>query len=728
VSRRFAFEGFRGEVAPGLAGIDPEAAARRLLDPGAALATVHWGRNYLYRVSLATDAGAVEAVVKQFRHGAPGARLRRRLSGDRAAKSWRVAHQLAAAGFETPEPLLVAEATAPGGPSYFVTRWLAGRTELRHLLRARNAGAEAERFPGVDLPALLATVARLARRLHDAGFWFRDFTVGNLLVDLAAPALGEPPIALVDLNRCRRLARVGLGARMRDLARLPLERAGDRRLLLATYFASAPPPATARLAYELARVGFHGRHRLKSRLRGAAAGLRAWLVPRGAHAHIPPAPEDAGTRDKIVWDRLSDQPHQHAGRLERMAVRVADLPSHLRSAAALAGAAPRILSSYRRLTAERNRAPFPWPGVGVALRPDPERGEALLALFDRLGAGQALLRLHPWERDHDAEEALARALAERGVELTFALPQTRELVRDRARWRAAVEELAGRFARYGRAFQIGQAINRSKWGVWHHGEYLDLAADAAAILRRARPDALLLGPAVIDFELHLTAAVVNRRHPTLRFDALSSLLYVDRRGAPERTQLGFDTVGKVTLAAAIAETARLVGRRRSWVTEVNWPLAEGPHSPAGRAVAVDEATQADYLARFYLLALGSGYVERVFWWQLAAKGYGLADPLPDGTLRPRPSFAALATIARELAGTTCHGPQPAPAGVRLYRFTRPDGAEVWAGWAPDGRRALALPARPRRASGRDGEPLPESAGGEVEVGPAVRYYELGPAG
>jgi hypothetical protein len=229
---------------------------------------------------------------------------------------------------------------------------------------------------------------------------------------------------------------------------------------------------------------------------------------------------------------------------------------------------------------------------------------------------------------------------------------------------------------------------------------------------------------VIDFELHATAAVVNRRQRGLRFDALASLLYVDRRGAPENRQLGYDTVDKVTWLAALAETARLVGRRRSWVTEVNWPLAEGPHSPAGRSVAVDEERQADYLVRYYLLALGTGLCERVFWWQLAAKGYGLADPLPGGALRRRPAFRALAALEAALAGATCHGPQPSPAGTHLYRFTHPGARETWVGWAPAGTRRVELPRRAARGVDRDGSPLEPTAGGAVEVGASVRYFEL----
>lgn len=724
MSPALAFDGFRAEAAAGLAVADLEATARRLLDPASAVETIHWGRNYLYRARVETAGGPLDVVVKQFRNESSADRLRRRLSGDRAGKSWRMALALAEAGFETPEPLLVVEPVGEG-PSLFVTRHLAGRTELRYWLRARNAGEERQAFPAVDAATLVAAVARLARRLHDAGFWFRDFSVGNLLVDLAKSGPDDDPaIALVDLNRCRRLPAVPLGARLRDLSRLPFDRHEDRERLLAAYFAGGTVPPTARPRYEAARLAFHGRHRLKNRLRAGARRVRGWLVPRGVHAHIPPAPENAGKRDRAVWDQLSDQPHQHAGRLDRLLVRVADLGDHAKSVAAAVGAAPRIVSTYRRLARERGARPFAWPGAGVALRPYPSDPEALLAAFDALGVRRALLRLHPWDEDSSAEEALAHALVARDVDLVFGLPQNRELVADRERWRRAVERLAERFAPLGATFQVGQAINRSKWGVWNYGEYLELAATAAEVLRRHRADVEIVGPGVIDFELHATAAVVNRRHPTLSFAALASLLYVDRRGAPENRQLGFDTADKVTLAAAIAASGRRVASGRSWVTEVNWPLAEGPHSPAGRAVAVDEETQADYLARFYLEAGATGLVERIYWWQLVARGYGLATAEAGGGLRLRPSHAALATLERELAGTTCLGRRPAPPGARWLAFGRPDGAELWVGWSLAGAVAAELPRPATRVVGRGGESLSAPEGARVELRPSVGYFEL----
>ena len=343
-------------------------------------------------------------------------------------------------------------------------------------------------------------------------------------------------------------------------------------------------------------------------------------------------------------------------------------------------------------------------------------------LLGELGVRHALLRLHPWEEEHAAEEALARALAARGVELTFALPQNRELVRDPARWRRAVERLAAAFTPYGRRFQIGQAINRSKWGIWTLGEYAGLAAAAADVLRR-HPGVELLGPAVIDFEHHATAAVLNRQGLGVRFDAVSALLYVDRRGAPENAQAGFDLVRKIVLLKAIADTARH-SAGRCWITEFNWPLREGPHSPAGRDVAVDEETHADYLARYYLLALGTGLVERAFWWQLAARGYGLVDPADPASPRRRPAFFALKTLLRELDGARLEQVVAVPPPARLHLFRRPDGAAVAVVWSAGPPAAVTLPARPAAAIGRDGAPLPPPAGPEVRATGSVVYYRL----
>ncbi|MCB1057657.1 MAG: hypothetical protein KDD11_19320, partial [Acidobacteria bacterium] len=527
--RELDLAAFTGEVAARYELTDAEAQAAHLVDPASAVETLHWGRNYLYRTRLGTAGGAVDVVVKQFRNQGRKASLRRRLRGSKAELSWRMAWRFAEAGVPTAEPVMWLESRRADGPSFFITRYLGEVTEARYLFRAANQNRVADDFPTVDYPGFLDALGRLLRRMHEAGLWHRDLSIGNVLLRLDADAPGPrvPDLFIVDLNRARCLRRLSLSERTRDLCRLAIFRPEDQEALLRAYWGEELSGAK-RWLYRLYHHGFLRKIETKKSLRGGFRGLRELLKVRTSHAHIPPPPEHASARDKIVWDRLSDQPHQHAGRLEKLMVRLADAGGHAEAFAALGGAVPRIWRRYRRLQRELYTRPAPFGAFGVGLRPHPEDPAALLAAVDDLGVRHALLRLHPWQDEHDDEEELARALSERGIDVVYSLPQNRELVKDPERWRRSIETLAERFLPYGRSFQVGQAVNRSKWGIWNPREYAQLANIAAGVLRR-HGDVELLGPAVIDFEYHATAALLNLRRFETPFDAVAALLYVDRR-------------------------------------------------------------------------------------------------------------------------------------------------------------------------------------------------------
>ncbi len=720
--RPFSLAAWQGEITAALPVDRLAAEVARLTDPGQAVRTLHWGRNFLYLVHLLLPAGELAAVVKQFRHDSRRRRLDRRWRGSRAARSLRAALAVEAAGVSTPEPLAFVESREPAGPAFYVCRHEPEGFEARYFFRALAAGRAEEEYPGVRAEALAEAVAALARRLHEAGIWHRDLSIGNLLVRPGATPETPPALVLLDLDRCRIGVRMTTSRRTRDLCRLPFREPAHQERLLAAYWGRTGNELRfVRALYRLYQRSFLLRHRWKPALRAAGRKLRGLLFSRTTHPHIPPPPPGAAVADRIVWDPLSDQPHLHAGRAGRARVRLRALPEHTAALAAATAGLLRARRRYRQLRDGLFAAPVRFGEVAVALRPAAGDPEPLLAAVHALGVRYALLRLHPWQERHDAEAALAAGLHAQGIAVAFALPQSRELVRDPGRWRAAVEELAARFTPYGHRFQVGQAINRSKWGVWRPREYLRLAAEAAAILRRT-PGVEIAGPAVIDFEPHaLAAALCLDPGAEPRFDLVSALLYVDRRGAPENRQLGFDTLGKLALYRALAATSPR-GADRLWVSEVNWPLAEGPHSPAGRAVAVGEEVQADYLSRYLLLALGSGLAERVDWWQLVARGYGLIDPLPDGTLRRRPAFAALAHLARLLAGATCEGREPAPPPAWLLRLTLGDGGRAWAGWSAGAPVEVALPAPPARVLDRDGGELPPPDGVRVRLDGSPRFF------
>ncbi len=140
---------------------------------------------------------------------------------------------------------------------------------------------------------------------------------------------------------------------------------------------------------------------------------------------------------------------------------------------------------------------------------------------------------------------------------------------------------------------------------------------------------------------------------------------------------------------------------------------------------MDEGAQADYLVRYVLLTLGTGLIERVFWWQVVARGYGLIDPADPQHPRRRPSFHALRTLIRELDGARLEEILPAPPPARLYRFRRPAGTEVVVGWSATDRPARAELPRPAVVViERDGEKRAAPAGVEVEVNGSPRYFRL----
>jgi hypothetical protein len=439
------------------------------------------------------------------------------------------------------------------------------------------------------------------------------------------------------------------------------------------------------------------------------------------------------------WNPLADQPHNVAPRSERFR-------HHLRHAGSyfeIAGANLRHLvpglCRYRRIMKGLYRGPVGIPpgALGCAVSPAPAPGavpgvadgpgdDAVIDLFLATGASRALVRLASWERDAGvlaAREAFVRTLRSRGVDVVMALLQRRDDVLDPPSWRGFLEEAFGRFGPLASAFEVGHAWNRTKWGVWDHREYIRLAETAIELAPRF--GARLAGPAVIDFEFHLYPVTL----PRLPFEAVTSLLYVDRMGAPENGQFGWTAPMKLALLKAAVETTARPGAGRSlWITEVNWPLAgTGAFSPASGRPNVDEDTQADFLVRYDILCLASGLAERVYWWQLVAPGYGLVDSR-ESPWRARPAYRAFAALRGRLEGSVFEGrgaregDPPASPGIEVFRF-RKDGGTFAVCWTPGGAPAeLAFDSRVAAVLDREGRDVAVAGEGRrIVIDGSPRY-------
>ena len=418
------------------------------------------------------------------------------------------------------------------------------------------------------------------------------------------------------------------------------------------------------------------------------------------------------------WNPLADQPHNVAPRSERFRHHLRHAGSYFEIAGAnLRRLGPGLLRYHRAMKhLYREQVSIPPGAFGCAVSPAPVPGSApgrapsaagdarVLDLFGETGASRALVRLASWERRNEdlaAREALVRGLRDRGVDVLLALLQRRADVLDPGSWRAFLEEAFGRFAPLVSAFEIGHAWNRTKWGVWDHREYLSLAEPAFELAPRF--GVKLAGPAVIDFEFHLYAVTL----PRLPFDAVTSLLYVDRKGAPENGQCGWTAEKKLALLKAAVDTAARPGAGRGlWITEVNWPLAgTGAFSPAAGKPNVSEDEQADFLVRYYVPCLASGHAERVYWWQLVAPGYGLVDDR-ESPWRRRPAFRAFAELRRRLEGSVFEGRGTEASDIEVFRFRGEEGAFAIC-WVPGGGPAELVPPAPVAAVlDREGREIP----------------------
>ena len=259
-------------------------------------------------------------------------------------------------------------------------------------------------------------------------------------------------------------------------------------------------------------------------------------------------------------------------------------------------------------------------GMSINLDKNPESTRELI---DDLAVDNLLIRLPL----HDIENLGAyvdfvQQYADKN--LLINILQDRRHVEDKQRLRQSLDTIFHHLAPLTNRFQIGNAINRKKWAIFSMDEYLCFYKVAYDLKQQKYPQLILLGSAVIDFEYYFTIRTLFNAYQ-LRFDQLSSLLYVDRRGAPENTQAGLDLIKKLQLLQAIAKLSPKTSTDIV-ITETNWPIENtAPYAPTSGEECVSLEDHANYLVRYYILALASGVVKNVYWHQLIAPGYGLID-------------------------------------------------------------------------------------------------------
>lgn len=293
-------------------------------------------------------------------------------------------------------------------------------------------------------------------------------------------------------------------------------------------------------------------------------------------------------------------------------------------------------------------------GMGVNL----DKGLEQVELIQELGCKNILIRV-PLSDIANLESYVEFAKYFYDCDITINILQDRRHTEHAMMLQESLTNIFIAFKGISTNFQIGNAINRMKWGFFSVKEYLDVYDVAYKIKRNSFQEYNLIGPSVIDFEYHYTIRALFTRYKIF-FDKVSALLYVDRRGAPENAQMmSYDTVKKVDLLYSIVRLSKR-SRSRIIISEVNWPISNTkPYAPTSELECVSVEQYTRYMLRYYLLVLGTKKVETVFWHQLIAAGYGLVDNRKG--IEKRASFNVFKTMISFLQGcevlkfTNVHG-------------------------------------------------------------------------
>lgn len=557
----------------------------------------------------------------------------------KAERSYRAAEQFINADIVTPAPIACLDYWQANRliESYYICLFEPATCFRDALFEIFNHTKDS-----AELMVLLELVAPEIKRLHDAGFMHGDLGNQNILLPKNPDGSWARP-SFIDLNRYQYFAE-GLTdkARAKDLAR-PILPGNYLHFFLQIYAGNNELPKNLSKEHQQERARFT-RHRNSRNLRHPIR----YFKNRGKR-YTSGYPDN---KNYWLWDEKTAQPMIALSKKEKNRER--SLKDTLITVRRVLTRLPAIWREYRKLKpldfsqkiSMRNT-------IGVSLNPKSSYQAQELSLLQELGNPPVFVRFYRHESKSQWIETidLIHRLHGDGVAISVGLLQDRDAVLTLSLWEDFLEAIVPAIVDLVDEIEITHAFNRAKWGIWRLAEWRQLT-EAALKYQERYTTIKMTGPACIDFEYAPVISALcemERLNKAPRFSAISHLLYVDRRGAPENRQGKFSTLDKVRLLRAIARTSSATDDRVV-ISEVNWPIentdvwspivcpyvtARWQKRPSGES----ETNYAYYLLRYLAITICSGHVDQVFWWQLSAKGYGLVDD--QNEFKRRPAFHAL---------------------------------------------------------------------------------------
>jgi len=323
------------------------------------------------------------------------------------------------------------------------------------------------------------------------------------------------------------------------------------------------------------------------------------------------------------WDKFSDQAYQIKDREYKKKMRKSEWKSILKTTLTALFILPIslvLMPFVKRKEIDSSH----FFSMGVDFQREPK---ATQTFIEELEMETLLLRFKLWEMN--SLESLKLFLEQNSErKIILKIMQNRENIEDLELFKKNMRTIFNSLNGLVDIYEIGTTINRAKWGFFSVDEYNRFYKTAYDLKTKEFPNTLLIGSGVIDFEYHFTAHTLFNFFK-YHYDGVASLLYVDRRGAPENTQLGFTLSDKIAWLSTMVWLSPKT-EHSLHITETNWPISNtAPFAPTSEYECVNEELYSDYMLRYHFLAFASQQVETLSWHQLIAAGYGLIDNRED---------------------------------------------------------------------------------------------------
>ena len=291
----------------------------------------------------------------------------------------------------------------------------------------------------------------------------------------------------------------------------------------------------------------------------------------------------------------------------------------------------------------------------------------------------------------------------------FAAAKNMQSAAEQAIWREFLQTVLDTFGAHIKQIEIGTTINRKRWAGYTFDGFSN-AWQIAHTAIKAR-NITLVGPNVQDFEPFYNVSLLKTfKQKKLLPDIHSDNLFSERTLEPERfdhrifkyswaTFFKYNLVKKARLLNKIAHD---FGVNQTISSAAFWAVYR-----IRRQLPDAEQKQADYAARYFTLLAASGSLQQANWGALICEREGLIyNGLSDNDypaleqvahyasvqgeiadFKPYPSFFAIKTAAKMLAGAHYVAPIATAAGLEIHHFQQAD-KTIHAAWAINGKLAF----------------------------------------